>query len=142
MDKSLGKEYPPEQRARFLKDNCEKVEETSYMKRYTPEELQQMKEQLSEVAIDINDIEEEKKEVVAGFKKRLEPLTDTRKELLTGLKQKAVLVTENCFKFVDREERMVGYYNAEGDLINARPCNSEELQGSIFQVLRNTGTEN
>ena len=142
MDKTLGKEYPQEQRERFLKDNCEKVEETSYMKRYTPEELQQMKEQLSEVAIDINDIEEEKKEAVTGFKKRLEPLTDTRKELLTGLKQKSVLVTENCFKFVDREERMVGYYNTDGDLINARPCNVDELQGSIFQVLRNTGTEN
>lgn len=142
MEKQLGKEYPESQRVAFLRDNCDKAEEKGYMKRLTPVEIQDAKSALSEMSIEINDIEIEKKEAMADFKMRLEPLTDQRKEVLTALKQKAIFKKEECFKFVDQEERMVGFYNSEGDLIEARPANQEELQGTIFQINRKTGTNN
>lgn len=38
MQSELGKEYRnPTERMRFLKDNCDKVEEKFYMKSYSPE---------------------------------------------------------------------------------------------------------
>jgi hypothetical protein len=140
MEKSLGKEYAISQREAFLKDNCDAVVEKGYMKRLSPEELQENKEQLSEVAIQINDIELEKKEASAEFKKRLDPLTTERTEILQALKQKAIYKNEQCYKFLDAEDKMVGFYNAEGDLIESRPANAEELQKTIFQPLRKTGT--
>lgn len=142
MERTLGKDYPEEMRVAFLKDNCDIVEEKGYMKRLSVEEMQDNKNSLSEIAIEINDIEEEKKEAVKKYKLLLEPLKGQRKEVLSNLKQKAVYRKENCFKFIDQEERMVGYYNAEGDLIEARPANQEELQGTIFQINRKTGTNN
>lgn len=141
MQKELGKEFiDPEQRIRFLKDNCDKIEERGYMKRFTPDKIQEMKEALAETSIEINDIDVEKKAVMADFKVRLESLAEQRKELLKGIKNKAEFTTENCYKFVEMEEKMVGYYNGEGDLIDARPAMGDELQGTIFQIGRKTVT--
>ncbi len=143
MDRELGKDIEAgARRIDFLESNCDKVEEKGYMKRFTPEQLAQMKENLSETDIQINDVEEEKKEVVKEFKARLDPLSDERKRLLTGLKNKAEYVTEKCYKFVDTDAREVGYYNEEGDLIESRPAFPEEMQGNIFQLGRRTGTNN
>ena len=116
MERELGKDLEQgKKRVAFLMDNCDAVEEKGYMKPFTPEELARMKESLSETDIEINDIEEEKK---------------------------AEFVTERCFKFIDQEAREVGYYNENGDLIESRPAYSEELQTTLFQIGRKTGTNN
>ena len=136
MERELGKDLEQgKTRVAFLMDNCDAVEEKGYMKPFTPEELARMKESLSETDIEINDIEEEKTA-------RLEPLTTERKKTLDGLKKKAEFVTERCFKFIDQEAREVGYYNENGDLIESRPAYSEELQTTLFQIGRKTGTNN
>ncbi len=143
MEKTLGKEFKsPIERINFLSDNCDKTEEKGYMKRYTPEQIQTMKEDLAEVSIKINDIQIEKKEYLKAIKDKTNPLSEQKSELLRGIKQKAVYTTEKCFKFVDTDNREVGYYNSDGDLIESRPANPEELQGTIFQVGRKTGTNN
>jgi hypothetical protein len=42
MEKNLGKEYSNKaQRESFLKANCYKTENKSYMKAFTPEEIQE-----------------------------------------------------------------------------------------------------
>lgn len=141
MDRELGKDVEVgKKRVAFLMDNCDAVEEKGYMKQYTPEELARLKETLSDTSIIINDIEEEKKDVVAGFKERLDPLVKERKTILEGLKKKAEYVTEKCYKFIDQETREVGFYNENGDLIESRPAYSDEMQGTLFQINRKTGT--
>lgn len=143
MEKELAKNIPAGAgRTAFLSDNCDKVEERGYMKHFTPDQLLQMKDELSEIAIQINDIEIQKKELLTEIKARLEPLTDEKVRLLSGLKIKAEFVKEKCFKFVDSVTREVGYYNENGDLIEPpRPAYADELQGTIFQISR-TGTDN
>ena len=141
MQKSLGKEYVDDKaRISFLKDNCDQVEEKGYMKRFTPEQILAMKEQLAETSIVINDLEIEKKDLISSLKCRIDPLIDERKELLKGIKEKAEYTKEICYKFIDSDERMGGFYNADGDLIESRPASPDELQGTIFQINRNTGT--
>lgn len=142
MQKHLGTEIAnKEQRISFLKDNCDSIEDKSYMKRFAPEQLSIMKDELSTTAIKINDIEQEKKAIMDEFKDKLKPLEEEKKRLLTGLKNKAENVTERCFKFIDMEDREVGYYSQDGDLIESRPAYADELQVNIFQMAR-TGTEN
>jgi hypothetical protein len=141
MQRELGKDIKdPKKRIQFLKDNCDSVEQKGYMKRFTPEQLLKMKEELSETAIEINDIEDEKKSTMNLFKLRLKPLSELRASILRGLKNKSEHVTEVCYKFIDLETREVGFYNEDGELIESRPAYAEELQGNIFQVVR-TGTD-
>ncbi len=131
MEKQLFQNYSEEQRVSFLKDNCDAVEDIGYMRRFTPEELSEKKERLSSVAIDLNDIDQEKKEVMDEFKGRLKPLETEKVNLLRQLKNKTEFVKEPCFKFINEKEGMVGFYNSLGELISSRPLMAEERQRSI-----------
>ena len=46
---------------------------------------------------------------------------------------------EQCYKMIDREEGMVGYYDKYGILVLQRPMKREERQTTIMQFNR-TGT--
>jgi len=131
MEKVLCGGVPEAVRAQMLRDSCDKVEEVGYMKPYTPEEITQMKDELAEASIEINEIEEEKRVIMEGFKLKLKPLETQKKDLLLNIKNKAEFVKEDCFKFIDQEEGMVGFYNSLGDLIESRPIRHEERQLSI-----------
>ena len=111
------------------------------MKRFTPEQLLKMKEELSELSININDVEIRKKESAKQYSDELKPLVEEKKDILKGLKNKSEHVTERCFKFIDENTREVGFYNEDGELIESRPAYADELQGNIFQSIRKTGTE-
>lgn len=138
----LGKEYAdPQQRKQYLADNADAVVRKTYMQRFTPEELQARKEELANVSISINDIEAEKKEAMKEFKDRLDPLTEQRGVLISDIRRKAKEVTEDCYCFVVEEERMTYVIAANGDCIEARPCTADELQKTVFESLRKTGTE-
>lgn len=135
MDKHLGKDIENlVAREAFLKDNCDKVEEKGYMKPYTPEELQQRKEELANASIEIAEIEQEAKEAAAHYKGRLKPLKEARANIVSNIKAKAEYVKDLCYKFVDQEARETGYYNREGDLIESRPATADEMQPTLFAV--------
>jgi len=143
MQRELGKDIlSPQERINFLSDNCDSVENKGYMKRFTPDQLLKMKEGLSDLSISINDIEVEKKQAVKDFGDTLKPLIEEKKEILKGLKNKSEHVTERCFKFIDFDNREVGFYNENGELIESRPAYADELQTNVFQTIRKTGTEN
>lgn len=141
MDKELGKKIPITERRNFLSDNCDGVVTMGYMRRLTHEELTGKKNELSETDIKINDIEIEKKAATERFKITLDPLKDQRKEILKVLKEKGeYMKDEICYKFIYEEDRIVAFYNGEGDMVDFRPMTGEEAQASLFRVDRKTGT--
>jgi hypothetical protein len=141
MDKYLGQQCKNSiERIEFLESNCFGKEEKAYMKQFTPDEMLQMKDELAEASIAINEIDIRKKEIMDAFKLELQPLETQRKQLLKGLKEKAELVNEQCFKFIFEDERMVGFYNEDGALIEARPIRPEDGQRDMFFPMQKTGT--
>ncbi len=142
LDRELGKDIALEERASFLEDNCDAVEEVTYSRAFEPEELALKREQLTDASIKIADIEEEKKEVMDGFKERLKPLQEQKSEAIKSLRDKSQTVTEKCYKFLDEETKMVGFYNKEGNLVSSRPAFQKELQKTILMDIRKNGTSN
>jgi len=142
MEKHLGKEYANRvQREAFLKDNCEKVENKGYMKPFTPEQLQGHKESLAELSMKIEETEDEKKAQTSYFTSMLKPMIEQRREMVRNIRQKAEYVNELCYKFIDRDEKQTGFYNADGDLIELRPATADELQPTLFLGVQKTGTD-
>ena len=139
MEKFLGQDMPESQRWDFLKDNADAVEKIGYMHRFTPEELAQKKELLSEACIKINDIEAEKKEIMDEFKERLKPYNAEKQELLKDIKNGSEYIENaECVKILYHEEKMAGFYNKLGELVYSRPIMPQEMQKTIFTL--NTGT--
>ena len=140
LDRELGKDISLENRAGFLEDNCDAVEEVTYSRAFEPEELALKREQLTDASIKIADIEEEKKEVMDGFKERMKPLQEQKADAIKALRDKSQTVTEKCYKFLDEETKMVGFYNKEGNLVSSRPAFQRELQKTIQMDIRKNGT--
>lgn len=142
MDKFLGQEIPEESRWQFLQDNADSVEEIGYTHRFTPDELAQKKESLAEASIKINDIEVKKKEAMDEFKEQLKPLSEEKKKLLDNIKTGSEFIpSEECVKILYHEEKMAGFYNRIGELVYSRPIMPQEMQKTIFNINRKTGTE-
>ena len=141
MDKFLGQEIPEKDRWQFLQDNADAVEEIGYTHRFTPDELAQKKESLAETSIKINDIEVEKKEVMDGYKEQLKPLNEEKQVLLENIKKGSEYKPhEECVKILDHDEKLAGYYNKLGELVYSRPIMPQEMQKTIFNINRKTGT--
>ena len=142
MDKVLGQEYEGKARIDFLRDNCDAVEDLGYTKQLPNYEIEALKDRLVENNIQLRDVRADKKAANKEFNDQIKQLEESNDEVTGKLKAKSEFVTEACYKFVDDEKREVGYYNSEGLLVYSRPARPEELQKTIFQTLRKTGTDN
>lgn len=135
LDRQIGQEVKIGiERENYLRDNCDGVESLDYMKAFDPEQIILLKNDLSDSSIRINDIEVEKKATAKDFKEQLKPMLAEKSLILLNLKQKSEMVTEKCFKFVDTDAKMTGYYNSEGVLVNARSMTPDEMQKTIFEM--------
>lgn len=118
------------------------MEEISYSRLFTPEELAKQREVLTEASIALVDIETAKKEAMAGFKEQAKPYEEQKAKAIENLKTKSETVFETCYKYIDEETKMVGFYNAEGNLVSSRPAFPDEMQKTVFAEIRKTGTDN
>ncbi len=140
MDRVLFENYSAEERKQMLEHNADSIENKGYMKAFTDEEIRERKDDLAQTVISIAQIQQEKKEINDEFKSRLKPLENDKNVLLEQIKNKAEFVEENCYKLIDHEAGMVGYYNSDGHLVESRPIRADERQATIFQM--KTGTNN
>lgn len=137
MERVLGQDIKDlEERKQFLLDNADKVEEIDYHKAFDSDELSQKKTDFANKSIRIAALEEEIKDFKDKIGLELKPLREETKELLDDIKAKGRMVNEKCYLFLDEEEKMVGYYNAEGILIQSRPATRDELQKTIYAEMR------
>ena len=142
LDRELGKDIAIEERRQFLEDNCDAVEEVTYSRAFAPEELALHREWLTEASIEIADIEEEKKKAMDKFKEQLKSPQEVKEMAIKALREKSQTVKEKCYKFLDEETKMIGFYNKEGDLVSSRPAFQKELQKTVQMEIRKTGTHN
>lgn len=141
MQKQLGQDIKDlAKRRQFLLDNADEVVEMSYHKAFDADTLADKKTELAETSIQINDLEEEKKDYVAKIGLEIKPLKDRKRQLLADIKSKGEDVREKVFKIIDFEEKMIGFYNEEGDLISSDPARGKDLQLTIQADIRGKKT--
>lgn len=137
LDMQLGQEYENlDERKEFLANNADGIEEMTYTKSFDSDTLMRKKDKYVVAAARVHDIEEEVKNFRELKKAELKPYKEECATLLSEIKQKGSLVTEKVFKFVDREARMTGFYNADGNLIASRPATRDELPQNIYSINR------
>jgi hypothetical protein len=134
MEKQLLQNLSEKERLETLENSADRVEEFSYTKPFTQDQIRVFKDELSTTMIELRSIEDEFKEVKDSFKAKMKPMKDDTKALLTNIKNKAEFVTEKCFIMIDGNE--AGYYNAEGVLVYQRPILPGEKQKTIFSIQR------
>lgn len=133
MEKQLLKNDKPIERLATLENSADKVEEFSYTKPFTPDQLVIFKDQLSTEMIELKIVEDELQVIKDEYKGKMKPLKKMISDILTHIKYKSESVTEKCYVMIEGNE--VGYYNAEGTLVYQRPVLAGE-QKTIFSIKR------
>jgi hypothetical protein len=132
------KQFMPEltakERLMILQENASKVEQTTYQKSLSAEELAGRREDLADNCIKLNSFEDELKEVKDDFKLKMDPLKNQNKTLLTEIKTKQTTVDGTLFHLSNMEDGMMETYDNEGYLIGSRRLRPEEKQGTIFSL--------
>lgn len=134
MSKTFMPEIAVEERKLLLQQNSDKVEATTYFKPLTPDELDIRREQLTDNAIELNDIEEEKKESMSEFKERMEPLVKANKNFLREIKTRQAEVKGVLYHIANHEEGMMETFDENGELIATRRLRPEEKQQKLFSI--------
>jgi hypothetical protein len=111
-----------------------KVKEEGYTKVLNADELTAKRADLSDICIDINDIEEEKKEVVADFNIRLKEPKEDRAKLLASIKHKSEFRKANLYYIDDQENGFMYIFDEKGECVESRGLTPTEKQTSIKQL--------
>ena len=134
MDQKLLQNESAIERQRILENSADRIEEFSYTKPFTPDQIGVFKDELSSAMIDLNLLEDELAGIKDQYKAKMKPLKQQTRTLLTNIKNKSEFVNEKCY--VIQEGNEAGYYNSDGVLVYQRPLLPGEKQKSIFSVLK------
>lgn len=122
----------PSKRLQLLIDNCDDHEKTSYLKDLTDEELDIKRETLTGNCISVFKLEEELKDIKAGYKDRIDPLKDETRELCKQVETRKEQVNGRLFHFADHEASIMNTYDELGEFVSSRRLKPEEKQARLF----------
>lgn len=136
MEKIAFGEPNEEKRIEMLDANCDEVLNTRYLKKFTSSQLNEERRRYSDIGIKINEIEKEMADVISDFKERLKPLKKDCSIILDNLKQRGEYINGKMYKIIDREEKVVAFYDETGMLIEERGLLPNEIQRTTFELQR------
>lgn len=131
MDIYRLKDLPQDERQTVLLGEAVKVEEQSYLKPLTPEELHVRREEMANDSILLNEYETELKEIKDQFKLKMNPVEKRRDEALEAIRLKAIGVTGKVFMLADHDNKMIHSVTEDGSVLGSRPMLPEERQYRI-----------
>lgn len=143
MDLHLFQDLGPAERMEMLDAQADEVVEENYLRPYENAELQKARQEYVNLSLQMTEIKSEEDEIKQQFKERKAPVQKEMDRVLGNIKQGGEYVKGKLYKIIDRDERVTGFYDEDGKLINQRKSLPNELQGTLFTTIRmnaKTGT--
>lgn len=133
------KQYLPElsdqkERVMCMQESAAKVEQTTYQKVLSPDELAARREDLADDCIRLNSLEDELKNIKDVYKDKMDPLKAANKIRLTEIKTKQSTTDGILYHIPDHISGMMETFDVEGMLVSSRRLRPEEKQGNVFQL--------
>lgn len=136
MPKAIYQDMTPEDRLAKIKETADQVVDHNYKRPYSEEEVTEIRRKISDLCVQISDLERELASVKAQYKSAITPLEASREDLIGDLRSGGDYVDEDCYVFMDFNIGKAGLYNGEGILHSEKEITPEMSQSTIFQALR------
>lgn len=136
MEKQILQNLSKKDRIDNLQAMAHSVEETTYYKQLSPEELEVRQEKFIANTMKMNDLETKKKAFVESVKSEQKPLSVENTDLLQSLKTKTEKVEGVLYHIDDQDEGMMNSYDEDGNFISSRRLRPDEKQSSIFKIAK------
>ncbi len=127
FDEALSK-LPKEEIFANLESVAAKIEERSYTKNLTEEELDERKNEYSQIGIKLSELNAKKKEVMEQFKNKMKEPQARSAELIEAIKYKSEQRYGALFLIDDQENGVMNIFDTNGICVESRPLTREERQ--------------
>lgn len=141
MEKKLLQDVSKNERLQYLKDSCYRVEQFTYPRQLSLEELELEKHDFTQNAIKVAIADQKLKIARDEFKALAKPLKLEMKHQMDKIRSSIEEITGDVFLMDDQDNNLMGYYNSEGELVYQRGLMQAEKQLRILKPV-NSGTNN
>lgn len=121
----------PQERADNLESLAHTIEEESYMRPLTEDELTIRKDNLVNNSVELNLLAEEKKAITAELNGKSTRLSKLNKGLLDDITHQAVKQHGKVYSILSEDSRWVDKYNESGTWLSRRRAGPEDSQRHI-----------
>lgn len=135
MAKIFMPELSAEERLQILRNNADKIDNTTYEKELTDEELDAKREEFVDNSIAVSKLEDELAEKKKEFKNKIEPLKLVNRGLQHEVKTKKKEVRGQLFHMADHVNGMMETWDESGELVSSRRLRPDEKQVRMQVVL-------
>jgi hypothetical protein len=125
-------EVSAKERKAIMESNSEKVENTTYLKPLTDEEVTAKRELLADNSIKLSDLAEKKASAMKEFKLQMDPLAIENNMLLHEIRSKQKKVDGTLYHMANHETEMMEIYDEDGYLLETRRLLPSEKQARLF----------
>jgi hypothetical protein len=132
MEKFIMPELMPDDRLRYLIDNCDAHEQTTYYKELTREEIDGKRELLVDNLIKVSQAEDELNVHKAEFKSVADPLKLENKSLQFEVKTGKAEIKGRIFHFADHSNGTMNTYDEAGEFVSSRRLRPDEKQARLY----------
>lgn len=140
MQQTLFQNYPPEERRQLLEDNADEILEMNFTRKFSGTEKNIRRARNSEIDLELEELDEKLKKYKDEIKLKRDPLVEEKKRILAEIKADGEFIKGKVHKMIDRDNREVGFYDEEGNLVEQRKMTKEDRQVSMKFASR-TGTD-
>ncbi len=133
MDQKIFQDVPENEREVSLEANCMHSEEKEIQKYYTEEEMVQLRADYAMNSITIRKATEILNMAKDAWKVATKPAADQNEYLIKNIRHGFQNINCQVYIFPDFENRMVGFYDNMGNLLESRRMKPEEAQMYIKQ---------
>jgi hypothetical protein len=137
MAKIFMPEVSAEERLNILKNNADKIEQTTYEKELTQEELDAKREEFVDNSIAVSKLEDELAEKKKEYKNKIEPLKLINRGLQHEVKTKKKEVKGQLFHMANHTDSMMETYDETGEMVSSRRLRPDEKQVRMKVIERN-----
>jgi len=138
MEGSIFQNVHPEERLNHIISSCDKIEDFTFEKAFTNQDIEGFCDRLSQIMISLKSLEAELSRVKKEYNEKSKLLKVEVSELLNNIKFRSKMVKDKVYIFLDHEKNQVGYYSADGTLVHKRSLRIDEFQKSIMEDMRNS----
>lgn len=121
-------------RAAYLNNYADRIVTDVYTKPLSEEEIEAERASISDAALEITNIDEERKKKVAEFKQLKKPHQEALKEAVKNVNRGQKRIEAELYMIADHEEGMMYIFDEEGDQINKRKLQPNERQKTIHSI--------
>lgn len=141
MAKIFMPDASEQERLQIMRNSADQIEETTYEKDLTLEELDAKREKFVDNSIKVSTLEDELNEKKAEYKNKIDPVKLENKTLQQEVKTKKQKVKGTLYHIADHDTGFMETYDATGELISDRRLRPDEKHATRLFIAKQAASD-